>query len=113
MVTLEDLVEEIFGDIQDEHDKSGIIEKEIAPGEWEFSGRAEIAHINDKYHLDIPEDDEYQTLAGYILVKTGEIPAENEKISLGEYEFEILKKSANRLELIKVKESGAGEKEEK
>ena len=66
-----------------------------------------------KYHLDIPEDDEYQTLAGYILVKTGEIPAENEKISLGEYEFEILKKSANRLELIKVKESGAGEKEEK
>ncbi|MBQ3605346.1 MAG: HlyC/CorC family transporter [Muribaculaceae bacterium] len=113
MVTLEDLVEEIFGDIQDEHDKSGIIEKEIAPGEWEFSGRAEIAHINDKYHLDIPEDDEYQTLAGYILVKTGEIPAENEKISLGEYEFEILKKSANRLELIKVKESGEGEKEEK
>lgn len=113
MVTLEDLVEEIFGDIQDEHDKSGIIEKEIAPGEWEFSGRAEIAHINDKYHLDIPEDDEYQTLAGYILVKTGEIPAENEKISLGEYEFEILKKSANRLELIKVKESGVGEKEEK
>ena len=113
MVTLEDLVEEIFGDIQDEHDKSGIIEKEIAPGEWEFSGRAEIAHINDKYHLDIPEDDEYQTLAGYILVKTGKIPAENEKISLGEYEFEILKKSANRLELIKVKESGEGEKEEK
>ena len=102
LVTLEDLVEEIFGDIQDEHDKSRIIENVIAPGVWEFSGRAEIAHLNEKYHLDIPEDDEYQTLAGYILVKTGAIPSENEKITLGELELEILEKSANRLELIRV-----------
>lgn len=102
LVTLEDLVEEIFGDIQDEHDKSRIIENQIAPGIWEFSGRAEIEHINEKYHLDIPEDDEYQTLAGYILVKTGQIPAEKEKIQLNDIEFEILEKSANRLELIRV-----------
>ncbi len=102
MVTLEDLVEEIFGDIQDEHDHSEIVEKDLGDGVFEFSGRAEIAHINDKYHLDIPEDDEYQTLAGYILVKTGEIPHENEKITLENIEFEIIKKSATRLELIKV-----------
>lgn len=102
MVTLEDLVEEIFGDIQDEHDHSEIVEKNLGDGVFEFSGRAEIAHINDKYHLDIPEDDEYQTLAGYILVKTGEIPHENEKITLENIEFEIIKKSATRLELIKV-----------
>ena len=113
MVTLEDLVEEIFGDIQDEHDKSGIIEREIAPGQWEFSGRAEIAYLNDKYHLDLPEDDEYQTLAGYILVKTGQIPGENTKIILGEYEFEIVEKSANRLELIRVNVVTNDENEEK
>lgn len=102
MVTLEDLVEEIFGDIQDEHDQPGIVENDLGNGIYEFSGRAEITYLNDKYHLDIPEDDEYQTLAGYILVKTGAIPAENEKITLNDIEFEILKKSANRLELIKV-----------
>lgn len=113
LVTLEDLVEEIFGDIQDEHDKSKIIEKVIAPGVWEFSGRAEIEHLNEKYHLDIPEDDEYQTLAGYILVKTGAIPAENEKITLDDIEFEILKKSANRLELIKVTLISEDKNEEK
>ena len=113
LVTLEDLVEEIFGDIQDEHDKSKIIEKEIAPGVWEFSGRAEIEHLNEKYHLDIPEDDEYQTLAGYILVKTGAIPAENEKIKLNNIEFEILEKSANRLELIKVSIISDDKNEEK
>ncbi len=113
LVTLEDLVEEIFGDIQDEHDKSKIIEKEIAPGVWEFSGRAEIEHLNEKYHLDIPEDDEYQTLAGYILVKTGAIPSENEKITLDDIEFEILKKSANRLELIKVTLISEDKNEEK
>ena len=113
LVTLEDLVEEIFGDIQDEHDKSKIIEKEIAPGVWEFSGRAEIEYLNEKFHLDIPEDDEYQTLAGYILVKTGAIPAENEKIKLNNIEFEILEKSANRLELIKVSIISDDKNEEK
>lgn len=102
LVTLEDLVEEIFGDIQDEHDKSHILANEIAPGIFEFSGRIEIAIINDTYHLDIPENDEYQTLAGYIIVNTGEIPEQGEIISLGKLRFEILKKSATRLEIIKV-----------
>ena len=113
LVTLEDLVEEIFGDIQDEHDKSRIVEKEIAPGVWEFSGRAEIEYLNEKYHLDIPEDDEYQTLAGYILVKTGSIPTKGEKISLNDAEFEIMKKSANRLELIKMTLLDKDKEEEK
>lgn len=102
MVTLEDLVEEIFGDIQDEHDQSEIVEKILGDGMYEFSGRAEIAHLNDKYLLDIPENDEYQTLAGYILVSTGKIPNQGEKITLGNIDFEIINKSANRLELIKV-----------
>lgn len=102
MVTLEDLVEEICGDIQDEHDSTDIVERELAPGIYEFSGRIEIEYINEKYHLDIPEDDEYQTLAGYILFSTGEIPSKGDVIELGDLRFEITDKSATRLELIKV-----------
>ncbi len=102
MVTLEDLVEEIFGDIQDEHDKSGFTAREVSPGVYEFSGRAEIEQINDTFHLDIPENDEYQTLAGYILHSTGAIPSQDEIIILGDLTFEIVKKSGVRLELIRV-----------
>ncbi|MDE6801468.1 MAG: hemolysin family protein [Muribaculaceae bacterium] len=102
MVTLEDLVEEIFGDIQDEHDKNRITAKEVEPGVYEFSGRTEIEYINDAFHLDLPENDEYQTLAGYILHTTGSIPSEGDVISLPPLSMEILKKSGVRLELIRV-----------
>lgn len=102
MVTLEDLVEEIFGDIQDEHDHQRITATEIAPGVYEFSGRIEIAQLNEKYHLNIPEDDEYQTLAGYILMTTGQIPEQGETITLAQLQFEIIKKTATRLTLIRV-----------
>lgn len=103
MVTLEDLVEEIFGDIQDEHDKQSMADKEIAPGVYELSGRSEIETLNDRFHLGIPEDDEYQTLAGYILNATGSIPAEGDIIELPPLTFEILRKKGVRLDLIKVK----------
>lgn len=102
MVTLEDLVEEIFGDIQDEHDHSRLVARRLPDGSYEFSGRAEIETINDAYDLDIPESDEYQTLAGYILYETGSIPEEGEIVLLGHLKFEIIKKSATRLELITV-----------
>ncbi len=102
LVTLEDLVEEIFGDIQDEHDNKKLVAREVEPGIYEFSGRAEIAEINDMFHLDIPEDDEYQTLAGYVLFSTGSIPEQGETIKIDELEFTVMKKSATRLELLKV-----------
>lgn len=102
MVTLEDLVEEIFGDIQDEHDKSGVTAREVSPGVYEFSGRSETETINDTFHLGIPEDDEYQTLAGYILHSTGSIPSEGDIIELPPLTFEIIKKKGVRLELIRV-----------
>ncbi len=102
LVTLEDLVEEIFGDIQDEHDNQKHIAREIEPGVYEFSGRAEIAEINDMFHLDIPEDDEYQTLAGYVLFSTGSIPEQGDTIAIEGLEFSVLKKSATKLELLKV-----------
>ncbi len=102
LVTLEDLVEEIFGDIQDEHDHKRISVHEVSPGVYESSGRIEIAELNETYHFDIPEEDEYQTLAGYILFKTGTIPAQGAKIELNDITFEIIKKSATRLETIRI-----------
>ena len=102
MVTLEDLVEEIFGDIQDEHDSTDLVERELAPGVYEFSGRTEIEYLNEKYHFDIPEDDEYQTLAGYILHATGTIPQEGEAVELEGLRLEVTSRSATRLELIRV-----------
>lgn len=102
MVTLEDLVEEIFGDIRDEHDSSSPLARQVTPGIYEFSGRCEIQYINDTYHLDIDEDDDYQTIAGYVLHATGTIPEEGKEVLLGNLRIDILKKSANRLELLRV-----------
>lgn len=102
LVTLEDLVEEIFGDIQDEHDKAAPTARDLGGGIYEFSGRCEIADLNDTYHLDIPEDDDYQTLAGYILHNTGAIPEKGETVTLGNLSIEVLRKSAARIELLRV-----------
>lgn len=102
LVTLEDLVEEIFGDIQDEHDSTGLTSRQIADGVWEFSGRCEIADINEQFHLDLPEDDAYQTIAGLILHETGSIPEEGSQVAIEPYRFDIIRKSATRLELIRV-----------
>lgn len=103
MVTLEDLVEEIFGDIQDEHDHSGIIARKTADDTYEFSGRIEIEQLREQFDLDIPESDDYQTLAGYILFSTGTIPAAGSEIDLPPYRMTILKSSAMRLELIQLR----------
>lgn len=105
MVTLEDLVEEIFGDIQDEHDHSRIIARQTAPDTFEFSGRCEIEDIRDNFHIDIPESQEYQTLAGYILNATGTIPAQGETMNLDGIFITILRRTATRLELIRVQTS--------
>ncbi|MCM1292025.1 MAG: hemolysin family protein [Bacteroides sp.] len=102
LVTLEDLVEEIFGDIRDEHDTSDELVRKVDDDVYECSGRVEIETLREVYHIDIPEDDDYQTLAGYILVNTGEIPSEGEVIELGSHRFEILRRAATRLELIRI-----------
>lgn len=102
LISLEDLVEEIFGDIQDEHDRSRLTARQTAPGIYEFSGRCEIALINEQFGLDLPEEDDYQTLAGYILHSTGQIPAQGDTVMLGNLRFDILRQTASRLELIRV-----------
>ena len=102
LVTLEDLVEEIFGDIRDEHDKPALLSRQLADDVWEFAGRCEIEDINDTFHLDLPEDDDYQTIAGYVLHATGTIPEAGASVVLGNYRFDIVKKSASRLETLRV-----------
>jgi len=108
LISLEDLVEEIFGDIQDEHDRTRLVSRCVAPGVYELSGRCEVADINERYGLDLPESDEYQTLAGYILSATGAIPATGERVELDGRIFDILSTSASRLELIRVTVTPAG-----
>lgn len=112
LVTLEDLVEEIFGDIQDEHDKNGVTANVLAPGVYEFSGRIEVRTLRDDFRLDIPEDDEYQTLAGYIICKTGALPAQGEVIEIDDLTFTITARSATRLDLIRVEEKHEEKEEE-
>lgn len=102
LISLEDLVEEIFGEIQDEHDKTKLVARKIDDRTFEFSGRCEISTINEQFGLDLPEADEYQTIAGYILCMTGEIPAQGEAIEISDLKFDIVRTSANRLELIRV-----------
>lgn len=102
MVTLEDLMEEILGDIQDEHDRSNVVARRLGDGSFEFSGRVEVDRLREQFGLDIPESDDYQTLAGYILNTTGTIPSEGDQVVLGDYTFHISRSSATKLELITV-----------
>lgn len=109
LVTLEDLVEEIFGDIRDEHDTASDLVREVEPGVYECSGRVEIEVLREQYHIDIPEDDAYQTLAGYILTATGLIPQQGETVVIDGFELTILKRAASRLELVTLKKAGEEE----
>ena len=102
MVTLEDLVEEIFGEIEDEHDRNRLTARQIGDNSYEFSGRMEIEEINERFHLDIPESDDYQTIAGYLLDENEAIPNVGEVFDLPPYRFTIEHKTAARIELIRV-----------
>ncbi len=100
MVTSEDILEEIFGEIEDEHDTVYLIEKQIAPDEFIFSGRVELDEINDKFNLDFPENENFETLAGFILFNYQSIPKINSVINIGLYRFKILKASNTKIELV-------------
>ncbi|MDE6229247.1 MAG: hemolysin family protein [Muribaculaceae bacterium] len=102
MVTLEDLMEEILGDIQDEHDRNTVVARRLPDGSFEFSGRVEVDRLREQFGLDIPDSDDYQTLAGYILNSTGAIPAQGDTVELSQYSFHIARSTATKLELIKV-----------
>ena len=103
MITMEDIVEEIFGEIEDEHDKEETTEIQHADGSFDFSARLDIDYINNKYNLELPENQEaYDTLGGLLLFLRGDIPEENETITCGSYTFTPLKVSETRIELVKI-----------
>jgi len=103
MLTIEDIMEEIFGEIDDEHDVDEFVERNPQKGQYVFSGRLEIDYLNDKYALNLPESDEYDTLAGYIISLHQNIPKVNDKIITEKFEFRILKVSRVRVELVQLK----------
>jgi putative hemolysin len=102
MVTMEDIMEEIFGEIEDEFDAEEMMEKLVTPGEFIFSARLEIDYLNDKYKLGLPESEEYETLAGLIINEHESIPAEGESIIIKPFRFDILQASEARIELVRL-----------
>jgi CBS domain containing-hemolysin-like protein len=103
MVTSEDILEEIFGEIEDEHDTVYLIEKQVAPDEFIISGRVELDELNEKFNLDFPENENFETLAGFILFNHESIPKINTIINIGQYRFKILKASNIKIELVHLK----------
>ena len=103
IVTMEDLLEEIFGDIRDEYDTEVFEEKKLSDDEFIFSGRLELDYLNKKYGLDLPENGS-ETLSGYIINQHETIPHLKDRIIIGDYEFEILNVSDTRIEMVRVKD---------
>lgn len=105
IVSLEDIVEEIFGDIEDEHDSTKYIATQVGENEYMLSARLEIDKVNDLFGLGLPESDDYMTVGGYILHEYQSFPKLNEVITIGRYEFRIIKSTMTKIELVKLKVS--------
>jgi CBS domain containing-hemolysin-like protein len=105
MITTEDILEEIFGEIEDEHDTPDLIEKTVGDNHYIFSGRISISHLNEKYFLKINEDDHYETLAGYILFHHASFPKYNAILNIGTWEFKILRSTRTKIELVEMKKN--------
>ena len=103
IVSLEDIVEEIFGDIEDEHDPTKYIATQVGDNEYMLSARLEIDKVNELFDLGLPESDDYMTVGGYILHEYQSFPKLNEVITIGRYEFRIIKSTMTKIELVKLK----------
>lgn len=106
LVALEDIVEEIFGDIEDEHDSSNYIAKKLDNGEYLISARLEIEKVNELLNLSLPESDEYMTVGGLILHEYQSFPKLNEIVKIGSFDFKIVKNTATKIELVRLKVYG-------
>jgi len=102
IVTMEDVLEEIFGEIQDEYDVEELVDKQLADDEFMLSGRVELDYLNEKYHMNFPLS-ESETLSGYIINKHETIPKQKETIIIDDYRFDILNVSDTRIEMVKMK----------
>lgn len=102
LVSLEDIVEEIFGDIEDEHDSTKYVAKQTADGDYLLSARLEIDKVNEIFDLDLPESDEYMTIGGLILHEYQSFPKLNEVVKFDKYEFKIIKSTSRKIELVQL-----------
>ncbi|MEX0274569.1 MAG: hemolysin family protein [Flavobacteriaceae bacterium] len=100
IMTVEDIVEELFGEIEDEHDTVELIEEQLNEHTFKLSARLEVDHINENYHLELPEHDEYETLGGLIVHQTGEIPEKDAQIRVNNFVFTVLEASSTKIDLV-------------
>ena len=103
IISLEDVLEQIFGEIEDEHDEDELIEHQLSEDEYILSCRLEVEYLNDKYSLGIAESDEYDTLAGYIISRYGELPSAGEEMEFDSLHIKIMRTTRSRIELAKVR----------
>ncbi len=103
IITVEDIIEELFGDIEDEHDSVELIEEELAEGHYKFSARLEVDYLNENYKLNLAESENYETLGGLIVNYTEEIPEQGETVEVDDHIFTILEVSSTKIELVEVK----------
>lgn len=100
IITVEDIVEELFGEIEDEHDTVDLIEEQLDETTYKFSARLEVDYINESYRLELPESEEYETLGGLIVNETGEIPGKDSEIVIKNFVFKILEVSNTKIDLV-------------
>jgi CBS domain containing-hemolysin-like protein len=106
IISIEDLLEEIFGEIEDEHDSQDLMEKQLPSGEYLLSCRLEVDYLNEKYDLGIPESDEYDTLAGYAIFLNGGIPRSGQVVEGDGLSIKVAKSSSSRVLLARVRRIG-------
>ena len=100
LMTVEDIVEELFGEIEDEHDSISLFEEQIKDDKYTFSARLEVDYVNENYKLQLPESNEYETLGGLIVNETGEIPEKDDEITVQNYLFKVLEVSNTKIVLV-------------
>jgi len=103
ILTVEDIIEELFGEIEDEHDSTDLHEEQISENEYKFSARMEVDYINEQYKLELPEGEEYETLGGLIVNQTGEIPEQDSEVTVDNFTFKILEVSNTKIDLVSVR----------
>jgi CBS domain containing-hemolysin-like protein len=100
IMTVEDIVEELFGEIEDEHDSTDLLEEQIGENSYKFSARLEVDYLNEQYKLELPESEEYETLGGLIVNETGEIPEKDTEIQIAQFVFNILEVSSTKIDVV-------------
>ena len=102
IITVEDIIEELFGEIEDEHDSPDLVEEELTDNIWHFSARLEVDYLNDTFKLNLPESEQYETLGGLIVHMAEEIPQQGEVIDIEDFTIKILEVSHTKIELVEL-----------